>query len=190
MSAARSRPRTLLRTLTDAAVFLAALAMVVFTAHRAGWLAPEQGNFIAVDGDSLRKGGRDYRLHAIDAPELRQNCKTASGRDYSCGREAHRALRQLVTGRIVDCRIIDTDRYRRLVSTCSAGTLDINAEMVRLGWAVAYRNHGLGYVGPENAAKRARRGVWQGPFQQPEQWRAEHRNTLIQSGLGADVQPD
>ena len=164
--------------------------MVIFAAYQGGWLAPEQGNFLAVDGDSLRKGGTDYRLHAIDAPEIHQSCKTALGHDYPCGREAHQALKQLVAGQTLECHILETDRYRRLVSTCSAGTLDINAEMVRQGWAVAYRSHGLDYVGPEDEAKRSRRGLWQGHFQQPEKWRAEHRNTLMQSGLGADIEPD
>ena len=44
--------------------------MVLFAVRQAGWLETQSGDFIAVDGDSLRKGNQDYRLHAIDAPEL------------------------------------------------------------------------------------------------------------------------
>jgi endonuclease YncB( thermonuclease family) len=190
LSTPRIRQRPLLRTLSDTVVFVAALAMVIFASYQAGWLSSEQGNFTAVDGDSLRKGSTDYRLHAIDAPEIHQSCKTASGHDYPCGREAHQALRQLVSGQTLECRILETDRYRRLVSTCIAGTLDINAEMVRQGWAVAYKSHGIDYVSAESEAIRARRGIWQGHFQQPEKWRAEHRNTLMQSGLSEDIPPD
>ena len=190
MSAPPTRQLPLLRTLFDTLVFVAALAMVMLAAYQGGWLSAEQGNFLAIDGDSLRKGATDYRLHAIDAPELHQACKTASGDDYPCGREAHQALRQLVSGQAIACHILDTDRYRRLVSTCNAGTLDINAEMVRQGWAVAYRSHGLDYVGPENDAKRSRRGLWQGRFQQPEKWRADRRNALMRGGMAEDIPPD
>ena len=34
--------------------------------------------------------------------------------------------------------VIETDRYGRFVATCSAGETDINREMVRLGWALAW----------------------------------------------------
>ena len=56
------KPRSLLRTVADAAVFLSLLAMVLLALRQAGWFAPEQGQFIAIDGDSLRKGDSEYRL--------------------------------------------------------------------------------------------------------------------------------
>lgn len=187
----RSRPRSLLRSLTDAAVFLALLAMVLLALRQMGWLMPDQGQFIAVDGDSLRKGESEYRLHAIDAPELHQSCASASGADYPCGREAREALRRLVSGHNFTCRSLETDRYGRQIATCTANGLDINAEMVRLGWAIAYRRHGLDYVAAEAEAKAARHGVWQGRFQQPEDWRAQHRNHTVQGGMSGEApQPD
>jgi endonuclease YncB( thermonuclease family) len=185
-----SRKRPLPRTLADAAVFLVLLSMLLLAARQGGWLSPESGQFTAVDGDSLRKGESEYRLHAIDAPELHQVCQNGSGRDYHCGREAQGALRRLVTGKPLDCLIHETDRYGRLVASCSAGDTDINNEMVRLGWALAYRRHGLGHIAAEAEARKARRGIWQGRFENPEDWRAAHRDGLVRGGMTEDAAPD
>ena len=164
---------------------------VLLALRQTGWLAPEQGTFIAIDGDSLRKGDGEYRLHAIDAPELHQTCSSASGADCPCGRDAQKALRALVSGHDLSCRILETDHYGRAIANCLQADLDINAEMVRLGWAIAYRQHGLDYIAAETAAKKARRGIRQGPFETPEDWRAEHRNSLVQGGMAdGTLQPD
>ena len=66
------RGRSLLRTLADTMVFVVLLVLVLAAARQAGVFAPESGRFTAIDGDSLRKGTAEYRLHAIDAPELDQ----------------------------------------------------------------------------------------------------------------------
>jgi endonuclease YncB( thermonuclease family) len=91
-----------------------------------------------VDGDSLRKGDTDIRLYGIDAPEYRQSCKDKHSTEYSCGKQSANALRGLVKGQEVSCSSVETDRYGRAVAVCRVGGLDINGEMVRLGWAVAY----------------------------------------------------
>lgn len=165
---------------------IALLAAVLFGLRQTGWLNPESGGFTATDGDSLRKDGAEFRLNGIDAPELHQTCKNASGKDYACGREARNALRALVSGRTLVCAIIDTDRYGRAVAVCKAGERDINAEMVRLGWAVAYRRHSLDYVDEERAARQAARGLWQGGFEMPEDWRSRHRDELVRGGMSAE----
>jgi endonuclease YncB( thermonuclease family) len=167
-------------------MLIALLAMVLFAMRQAGWLDPVSGTFIAIDGDSLRKGKTEFRLHAIDAPELNQTCLTSSGRTYPCGREARQALKLLTTNRSLECQVFETDRYGRGIATCVSDKLEINAEMVRLGWAIAYRRHGLGYVGAEAEARKARRGIWQGAFEDPEDWRASHRAELIMGGMSAE----
>ena len=171
-------------------VFVVLLAMVMLALNRAGWLAPEKGTFIAIDGDSLRKGDNEYRMNAINAPELHQTCKSASGANDPCGHDAQKALRALVAGKSLECRILETDRYGRFVATCTAGETDINAEMVRQGWAIAYRQHGLDYVAAESQAKKARRGIWQGQFETPEDWRAEHRKNAVQGSMAERPEPD
>lgn len=178
----RSSPRSLARSL----LIIATLAGVLLAMRQAGWLEPETGGFIAIDGDSLRKGNREYRLNGIDAPELHQICKDASGMDYPCGRDARNALRALVSAKTLACAIIETDRYGRSIAVCKAGERDINAEMVRLGWAIAYRRHSLAYVAAERAARDAGRGIWQGRFDIPEDWRARHRDERVRGGMAAD----
>jgi endonuclease YncB( thermonuclease family) len=170
-------------------VFLALAALVVLAVGRTGWLAPESGRFTAIDGDSLRKGTQEYRLHGIDAPELHQTCTGAGGASFACGRAAWDHLRDLVRGQTLDCDILETDRYGRLVAECRAGTLDINREMVRSGWAIAYRRHGTQHAGAEASAREAGRGLWQGSFETPERWRERHRN-LVRGDLSSEAAPD
>ena len=157
---------------------------------RTGWFAPESGRFAAIDGDSLRKGEQEYRLHGIDAPELQQTCTGADGKPFACGRAARDHLRGLVKTETLDCDILETDRYGRLVAQCRAGALDINREMVRSGWAIAYRRHGTDYEDAESTARQAGRGIWQGTFETPERWREKHRGNMMRSDMNAGALPD
>lgn len=163
---------------------LAAMLLILLAASRLGLFPKEEIRAIAVDGDSLRAGQQDYRLHAIDAPELHQSCSRADGASYPCGREAQKALKAMVQDRTLSCRTLDKDRYDRLVVECDAGNLNINDEMVRAGWAVAYRRHGSDHVAAESDARQARRGIWQGRFTAPEDWRSANRASHL---AGSDV---
>ena len=90
----RGRGRPPWRSAADAAIFLAALLLAGLAARQAGWLQPETGRYEAIDGDSLRKAGQEYRLHGIDAPELHQECSDGDGHPYPCGRLARDELRR------------------------------------------------------------------------------------------------
>ena len=169
-------------------LLLAALATLAV--ERTGWLAPERGTFTAIDGDSLRKGQQEYRLHGIDAPELNQACRRADGTEYPCGRAARDHLRGLVRKGPLDCAIRETDRYGRLVADCRSGEIDINRDMVASGWAIAYRRHGTSHSRSEADAKAARRGIWQGEFETPERWRERHRNPITRGDMTAMPMPD
>lgn len=181
----RAPPRPLYKSVFDALVFLAVLAIVTFALNQAGIFTPQSGIFIAVDGDSLRQGDRSFRLHGIDAPELQQSCATKMGGDYPCGQYAKRALSDLVRGQTLVCTLSDTDRYGRTVAQCNAGRLDINAGMVRLGWAIAYVKHSAAYLDEEMEARKSKRGLWQGRFERPETWRNSHRRELQQGSMTA-----
>ncbi|MGI9483288.1 MAG: thermonuclease family protein [Hyphomicrobiales bacterium] len=124
-----------------------------------------------LDGDSLVVEGNEIRLYGIDAPEGRQMCQDKTGSQYSCGKLAARALRTLVSGSEVDCVVVTKDRYARNVSRCIAKGKELNREMVRQGWAVAYRSHAQDYLATENEARSAGRGIWQGAFERPGEWR-------------------
>lgn len=144
------------------------------------------GNMRVIDGDSLRPAdnGHDIRLQGIDAPELGQRCRDARGRDYQCGRQARRHLKAIIAGREVKCRVMDVDRYQRSISVCHAGDTDLNRQMVADGWALAYRLPI--YVPAERSAKNARKGIWQGDFDQPENWRRLNRS----DSTGSRPEPD
>jgi endonuclease YncB( thermonuclease family) len=142
------------------------------------------GTYQAIDGDSFKAGQIEVRLHGIDAPEYRQSCKDASGQSFNCGKSARDVLSKLLRGRSVSCRIIDKDRYGRQVSVCRDGETDINREMVRLGWAVAYRKHSGAYVSAESEARKAKRGIWQGTFEAPDKYRDRQR--AVEGSLAGD----
>ena len=129
----------------------------------------------AIDGDSFKAGDTEIRLHGIDAPEYRQMCRDGKGKQHPCGKLARDALSTLIRSRTVTCSIIDRDRYGRQVSVCKDGAVDVNREMVRLGWAIAYRRHALNYVSAEREAKAAKRGIWAWEFERPEDYRARNR---------------
>ncbi|MGQ0484565.1 MAG: thermonuclease family protein [Hyphomicrobiales bacterium] len=178
--------RPLPRSLADAVVLIVLLALLLMALQRAGWIDLGTGSYEAVDGDSLRRGDTEIRLYGIDSPEYRQICSDGNGRDYACGKEAATALRALLRGQTVTCSSIETDRYGRAIASCKAGDLDLNGEMVRLGWAVAYTRHSAGYVSEEAEARAAKRGLWQGRFENPQAWRERHRHQLVRGDVGMD----
>jgi endonuclease YncB( thermonuclease family) len=169
--------RPLARTLADALVFLIALALVLFALRLGGIFDPLLGGPRIIDGDSLRLDDRarsEVRLNGIDAPEYRQTCFDENGREWACGKEAARFLRGLVSGE-VKCQPVDRDRYGRLVADCRAKDVSLNDEMLRGGYAVAYRAASAQRLGLEARARQAKRGIWRGRFERPEAWRARHR---------------
>ena len=129
------------------------------------------------DGDTIRMGQKRIRLYGIDAPEKGQTCTYDNGQIWYCGISATEALRSFIAGSPVRCRQKDTDRYGRIVAVCFMGETDINAWMVRNGWAVAYRRYSRDYVDEETAAKNEGLGIWAGEFMTPEDWRRGQRPT-------------
>ena len=72
----------------------------------------------------------------------------------------------------VACTPRGEDRYGRLLATCSTGAVaDLGAALVRDGYAVNYGRYTSDYAAAESEARAARRGVWQGTFDNPEDWR-------------------
>lgn len=128
-----------------------------------------------VDGDTLAAGTDRLRIHGIDAPEMDQTCQRRGG-TYPCGAAARDAMADIIGRSSLSCEPLDTDRYGRSVVRCvtDRGT-DIGAELVRQGWAVAFRRFSLDYVAQEAEARAARRGIWEGSFMDPSDWRARSR---------------
>lgn len=123
-----------------------------------------------IDGDTLDLAGQRIRLYGIDAPERDQAC-TVQTKEYPCGVMATAELTKLTLGQDVRCDGREHDRYGRLIAVCYVGKQELNATLVRNGWAFAYLQYSSAYVGAEEEARKAQRGVWQGRFVPPWEWR-------------------
>lgn len=152
--------------------FLAALAGLCLAGAAAAYSQTSGSDHRVIDGDTLEVAGRRIRLWGIDAPERGQTCEGRGGRTYECGRDAAAVLSELVRGKRVSCAARDHDRYGRIVAVCSTEAGEINAAMVRRGWAVVYRRYARGAYETEEAAARADGiGIWSGRFTLPEDYR-------------------
>ena len=154
-------------------------ACILFTAVAMSWPvhADVSGRASVIDGDTIEVGGSRIRLYGVDAPEHSQTC-VIGGQRWPCGERASRALADRVAGNDVECQETDRDRYGRIVAVCRLWGRDLNAWLVREGWALAYRRYSTAYASEEASAKAARRGVWRGNFVAPWDWRAGVRLTI------------
>lgn len=126
-----------------------------------------------IDGDTIEVGVAKVRLFGIDAPERDQSCQWPD-KVVPCGQLATAALTDLVAGADVTCRTIEKDRYGRWVAVCYAGGSDIGRNLVRTGWALAYRRYSNDYADEEIEANAARVGLWRGTFIPPWKWRRQN----------------
>ena len=127
-----------------------------------------------VDGDTIHINKIKYRLHGIDAPEIKQLCKIKE-KKYKCGIKSKEFLVSLVGSKSVKCNHKDKDRYKRIVGECFAGETNLNKELVRNGWALAYRDYSKDYVIDEEYAQENNLGMWKGTFIRPKKWRKLNR---------------
>ena len=146
---------------------IAVLALVSTVAH-----ADVRGLVRVIDGDTLKIGETTYRLHGIDAPEHGQQCNRPGGGKWSCGKHATDALTALVQGKAVKCEPRGKDGYGRVVAVCSAGGLELNDTLVRIGFAWAFRSYSNDYVSVEDAARAAGVGIWRAPTETAKIYRA------------------
>lgn len=132
---------------------------------------PSQAELRILDGDTLHLDGQKIRFFGIDAPEKRQQCDTKEGQKYDCADMATRELRRIVSAGGVRCEGRGQDRYRRQIAICYVNRTDIGREMVRRGWALAYRKYSTRYVIDEQHAEKNKLGMWAGSFTAPWEWR-------------------
>ncbi|WP_233249153.1 thermonuclease family protein [Desulfobulbus oligotrophicus] len=123
------------------------------------------------DGDTLRVviEGQEVkiRLYGIDAPE--------SGQAF--GKASQQALKQITSGRQISIKVLDRDRYGRLVALVFADGANVNEAMVASGFAWAYPQYCKQSFCNEwgrnqTMAKDNRKGLWQdGTPTPPWDWR-------------------
>lgn len=160
---------------------LGALALYPLQAIAQTILGPAE----VVDGDTLVMTGERIRLFGIDAPEAAQTCDRG-GQPWACGQDATRQLKQLLSGKPVQCEGRNRDAYGRLVAVCFVGEIDIGYAMVNGGLAVALPDADGAYHEIQERVRQAKFGLWGATFDMPADWRAAHpRETTKPSGTSA-----
>jgi endonuclease YncB( thermonuclease family) len=140
-----------------------------------------------VDGDTLAIGENKIRLEGIDAPETDQICLDARAAKWECGTVARDRLIKQIDGRPIECNPTGKDRYARTLAVCSVAGEDLNAWMVREGWALAFIRYSTAYVKEEDKARTAQRGLWSGAFIAPWDWRHRDKGTTILGALSVPI---
>ena len=133
------------------------------------------------DGDTIVINDIRIRFTGSDAPESyffgkTQTCLDANGIEWECGNAATLKLKQLINSQIVRCTDEGQDRYGRTLGICYVDEVDLQAEMVKSGMAIAYLRYSRRYENEQNYAKKVKAGMWAGEFQEPEVWRRENRD--------------
>lgn len=152
----------------------AAVLAILLLADRwlIGPLVEISGRAVVHDGDTLSIAGERFRLDGLDAPEADQTCQRRDGKTWACGKEAARQLRSLVGKTDLKCRTIAKDRFGRGIASCETATgVNVNAWMVRQGWAIS-SGFAPPYDDEQYAAKSEGLGIWTGTFDDPADWRA------------------
>lgn len=110
------------------------------------------------------------RLEHIDCPE--------SGQAY--GKNAKQYASKLCFGKTIEVLHHNKiDRYGRLIATLYDGDININLEMVRVGYAWHFKKYSQDkeYDQMEKDARSAKRGLWADDNAiSPSEWRALKRN--------------
>lgn len=132
---------------------------------------PVEGAATVVSGDTLRINGQSIRLSGIEAPLTEQSCG-GQGREarWRCGEAARRELGTLVRAKQVRCEIGGGGER----GICRIGDRDIAAELVSKGHVFAQQGMFSSYGRVEQDARNAKRGIWKGVAERPEEFRQRH----------------
>jgi micrococcal nuclease len=133
------------------------------------------------DGDTVvispTSGGEFFtcRLYGIDAPEIGHGRK--HGQPY--GDEATQELKNMILGKVVEVETTGAKTYNREVCRIVKDGQDINLELVRKGYAWAYRHYlkrpyASEYIEAESEARSRRLGLWHDANPTPP-WEFRHR---------------
>lgn len=135
---------------------------------------PLTGTARVIDGDTIELGGTRVRLEGIDAPESSQTCPRKWMGSWACGTAATTALAKMVEHATVSCQPQGLDKYGRTLAVCFVGDQDVNAAMVRQGYAWAFVKYSSLYVQQEAQARLERIGIWQADATPAWEFRHKH----------------
>jgi endonuclease YncB( thermonuclease family) len=150
-----------------------AAAIALWTALTPALGATLEGRVVKIaDGDTLTmivEGQQEkIRLSDIDTPERKQ----------PYGMRAKQALAEMTFGKTISVFTTSRDRYGRVIGHVTAEGVDINAELVRLGYAWVYRRYSNDpeLLRLEESARAEKLGLWaeSNPIP-PWEWRRGRR---------------
>ncbi|MGR3571709.1 thermonuclease family protein [Brevirhabdus sp.] len=158
------------------------LALLATAPAQSAWAAPDRvsGRVRVIDADTFVVDGHRIRLFGVDAPELAQTCRTRAGKAWACGQWSSDQMRRRFGNKRAECRVMDVDRYDRLVARCVVGRADVAEVLVREGWGFAYSAYSADYVDLEKRAAVENRGLWAGEWQRPDAFRRARREQAEQ----------
>ena len=145
--------------------------LFVFPCYAKGPIRTVEGVVTKViDGDSMlvtATNGKklNIRLYGVDAPE-------GGKPEQTFGKNAQRVLEEMVANKHVRLEIMAVSKSKSTVAIVWTVENVVNKEMLRNGWAWAYRQ-GIGspytteYIALEEQARIERRGLWEEIHPQP-----------------------
>ena len=113
-----------------------------------------QGQFVVIDGQTMRIGGSEVRLADIAVPELGEHC-IWNGNTLDCGVLARAGLMDITAGATVECKPAGGDTHR-----CFAGDYDLSFGMIHAGWAIALPGAPAHYQARMQQAREKKRALW------------------------------
>ncbi|WP_067339526.1 thermonuclease family protein [Stappia indica] len=116
---------------------------------------------LVIDAGSFRTKQLTIRLAGIDAPQLEETCPSRLGGTWPCGMRARTALRGLVRRHAITCDGMQDTPAGVVLAQCRKQGTDLAAWMVAQGWARPGEGAGEDLLASAEAAREARRGIWQ-----------------------------
>ncbi|PYG27759.1 thermonuclease family protein [Pelagimonas varians] len=161
--------------------FCIVLIAALILGHSAS--ADLSGPVHVVDADTIKVHGQSIRLHAIDAPEVKQHCGGPGQPVWACGIWVKTRAQELFEGQFAQCEALETDRYGRMVARCLVNGQDMGQVLVSQGLAFAYRKYGWDYDLDEKGAAVSGRGLHGTGVVNPAEYRAQGRDARAKWSL-------
>ena len=141
------------------------------------------GRADVVDAQTLVINFQQVELYGVIAPKVDQPC--FAGLDaWPCGEVAAATLNEWVAGTVVSCEpwpLSGGDEKH----ACSVGEDDLNARLLMHGWALASDSAEERYHLAEQAARRAKLGIFRDGFVPNNAWRLWASDGLDEAACGA-----
>ena len=144
-------------------------------------LAKETGTGQAIEADHIVVNGTVFALYGIEAPLRIQGCVDGQ-QSFPCGIVALEVLEEILAEGEVTCQEERDDHLRRRMlryGRCTIGSIDVGAEMVRRGMAMAFPDQSDEYIELEQTARETQTGLWAADhFEPPWLWEQRRQDEL------------